>query len=96
MKKILAAIDVAAVSVAAAAGAQAAPPKPEEEKEESQVITRSGSQASSKGPAEYFTGDVRVQPLFAAEDAAAYGGAYVTFQPGARSAWHTPVAHRRR
>lgn len=51
--------------------------------------------ASSKGPAEYFTGDVRVQPLFAEEDAAAYGGAYVTFQPGARSAWHTHPAGQR-
>jgi quercetin dioxygenase-like cupin family protein len=52
------------------------------------VIIRSGSQASSMGPAEHFTGDVRVQPLFAEQDTAAYGGAYVTFQPGARSAWH--------
>ena len=59
------------------------------------MITRSGSQAASKGPAEYFTGDVRVQPLFAAEEAAAYGGVYVTFQPGARSAWHTHPAGQR-
>jgi quercetin dioxygenase-like cupin family protein len=59
------------------------------------VITRSGSQTPSKGPADYFTGDVRVQPLFAAEDAAPYGGAYVTFQPGARSAWHTHPAGQR-
>jgi 4-carboxymuconolactone decarboxylase len=59
------------------------------------VITRSGSQAASKGPAEYFTGDVRVQPLFAEEDAAAYGGGYVTFQPGARSAWHRHPAGQR-
>ena len=62
---------------------------------ESQLITRSGSQAAGKGPAEYFTGDVRVQPLFADEDAAAYGGAYVTFRPGARSAWHTHPAGQR-
>jgi 4-carboxymuconolactone decarboxylase len=59
------------------------------------VITRSGSQAPGKGPTEYFTGDVRVQPLFAAEEAAPYGGAYVTFQPGARSAWHTHPAGQR-
>jgi 4-carboxymuconolactone decarboxylase len=59
------------------------------------VITGSGSQAPRKGPAEYFTGDVRVQPLFAEEDAAAYGGGYVTFQPGARSAWHTHPAGQR-
>src|SRR4051794_20973925 len=59
------------------------------------MITRGGSQASSKGPAEYFTGDVRVQPLFADQDTAAYRGAYVTFQPGARSAWHTHPAGQR-
>jgi quercetin dioxygenase-like cupin family protein len=61
----------------------------------SQMITRGGSQAASKGPAEYFSGDVRVRPLFAAEDAAAYGGAYVTFQAGARSAWHIHPAGQR-
>jgi 4-carboxymuconolactone decarboxylase len=59
------------------------------------VIIRSGSQAPSQGPTEFFTGDVRVQPLFAAEEAAPYGGAYVTFQPGARSAWHTHPAGQR-
>jgi 4-carboxymuconolactone decarboxylase len=59
------------------------------------MITRSGSHAPSKGPAEYFTGDVRVQPLFAEEEAAAYGGGSVTFQPGARSAWHTHPAGQR-
>jgi quercetin dioxygenase-like cupin family protein len=95
MKKIPAAMTLSLLAVAAAAGAQAAPPKPEKEKEESQVIIRSGSQAASNGPAEYFTGDVRVQPLFAEEDAAAYGGGYVTFQPGARSAWHTHPARQR-
>ena len=59
------------------------------------MITRSGSQAASKGPAETFTGDVVVQPLFAAEETAPYTGAYVTFQPGARSAWHFhPVGQR--
>jgi quercetin dioxygenase-like cupin family protein len=59
------------------------------------VITRSGSQAPSTGPAEYFTGEVRVQPLFAEEAAAPYSDAYVTFQPGARSAWHTHPAGQR-
>ena len=53
------------------------------------TITRSGSQPSSKGPAEYFTGAVRVDPLFRANDPARTSGAYVTFEPGARSAWHT-------
>jgi quercetin dioxygenase-like cupin family protein len=64
-------------------------------KKESQAITHSGSQAAIKGPAETFTGDVTVQPLFADEETAAYGGAYVTFQPGARSAWHTHPAGQR-
>ena len=59
------------------------------------MIIRSGSQESRTGPAEYFTGDVRVQPLFADRDTAAYSGAYVTFQPGARSAWHRHPAGQR-
>src|SRR5215207_7497936 len=52
-------------------------------------ITRSGSQPSSKGPAEWFTGAVRVDPLFQAPDPARVSGASVTFEPGARTAWHT-------
>src|SRR6266545_461493 len=52
-------------------------------------ITRSGSQPSSKGPAEYFTGSVRVDPLFTANDPSRTSGARVTFEPGARTAWHT-------
>jgi len=53
-----------------------------------QTISRAGSQASYKGSAEYFTGNVRVDPLFPATDATPFSGAYVTFEPGARSAWH--------
>jgi len=52
-------------------------------------IKRSGSQPSGKGPAEYFTGTVRVDPLFEAADPARVVGASVTFEPGARTAWHT-------
>ena len=52
-------------------------------------IKRNGSQPSSKGPAEYFTGTVRIDPLFEAPDPARARGASVTFEPGARSAWHT-------
>ena len=59
------------------------------------MITRGGTQPPSAAPAEIFTGDVRVQPLFGPEDTAAYGGAYVTFQPGARSAWHVHPAGQR-
>jgi quercetin dioxygenase-like cupin family protein len=52
-------------------------------------ITRVGTQASGKGPADRFTGTVRVDPLFKAPDPARVGGALVTFEPGARTAWHT-------
>ena len=51
-------------------------------------IKRSGSQPSGKGPAEYFTGTVRVDPLFEAPSPARVFGASVTFEPGARTAWH--------
>src|SRR6202042_839272 len=52
-------------------------------------ITRIGSQPSGKGPADWFTGTVRVDPLFTAPDPARVVGASVTFEPGARTAWHT-------
>jgi quercetin dioxygenase-like cupin family protein len=52
-------------------------------------ITRVGTQASTKGPADWFTGNVRVDPLFQAPDPARVAGAHVTFEPGARTAWHT-------
>jgi quercetin dioxygenase-like cupin family protein len=52
-------------------------------------IKRSGSQPSGKGPTEWFTGTVRIDPLFAAHDPARAGGASVTFEPGAWTAWHT-------
>ncbi len=52
-------------------------------------IKRNGSQPSGKGPAEYFTGTVRVDPMFKAPDPARVVGASVTFEPGARTAWHT-------
>ncbi|RWP28740.1 cupin domain-containing protein [Mesorhizobium sp.] len=52
-------------------------------------ISRVGSQPSGPGPADYFTGAVRVDPLFQAPEPARVGGASVTFEPGARTAWHT-------
>lgn len=52
-------------------------------------ITRVGTLPSGKGPADWFTGDVRVDYLFAAEDPSRAAGATVTFEPGARTAWHT-------
>jgi quercetin dioxygenase-like cupin family protein len=58
-------------------------------------IKRSGSQPSGKGPAEYFTGTVRIDPLFAPPDPARVAMALVTFEPGARTAWHThPLGQR--
>ncbi|MDF2570886.1 MAG: Cupin 2 conserved barrel domain protein [Sporomusa sp.] len=58
----------------------------------SQTVTQAGSQPSYKGPAKYFTGNVRVDPLFPSNNSAHFSGAYVTFEPGARSAWHTHPA----
>jgi quercetin dioxygenase-like cupin family protein len=52
-------------------------------------IKRSGSQPSGKGSADYFTGAVRIDPLFQAPHPARVVGASVTFEPGARTAWHT-------
>jgi quercetin dioxygenase-like cupin family protein len=52
-------------------------------------IKRCGSQPSVKGPAEWFTGHVRIDPLVEAKEPARLFGASVTFEPGARSAWHT-------
>jgi quercetin dioxygenase-like cupin family protein len=52
-------------------------------------IKRNGSQPSTKGPADYFTGTVRLDAPFQASDPARVGGTTVTFEPGARTAWHT-------
>lgn len=52
-------------------------------------IRRNGSQASVKGPADWFTGTVRIDPLFQAPAPARIQAASVTFEPGARTAWHT-------
>ena len=52
-------------------------------------IKRSSSQPSTKGQADYFTGNVRIDPLFQANDATRAAGNSVTFEPAARTAWHT-------
>src|SRR6476469_6459142 len=52
-------------------------------------ITRAGTKPSAKGPADWFTGTVRIDPLFTAPSPARAAGAAVTFEPGARTAWHT-------
>jgi quercetin dioxygenase-like cupin family protein len=58
-------------------------------------IARNGSQPSQRGPTENFTGSVRIDPLFEAQDPSNAGGASVTFEPGARTAWHTHPAGQR-
>jgi quercetin dioxygenase-like cupin family protein len=60
-----------------------------------QQINRAGAQASAAGPAEFFTGRVRVDPVWAADASINTSGAWVTFEPGARSAWHTHPAGQR-
>jgi quercetin dioxygenase-like cupin family protein len=52
-------------------------------------IKRNGTRPSAKGPADWFTGTVRIDPLFEAPAPARVFGASVTFEPGARTAWHT-------
>src|SRR5262249_41841299 len=53
------------------------------------IVTRSGSQPSRQGAAENFTGSVRIDPLFTANPPSRTSGGRVTFEPGARTAWHT-------
>ncbi|CAG1019103.1 hypothetical protein BURC_03959 [Burkholderiaceae bacterium] len=93
MNRLLCAGTAAAVfALAAAAAVQAneqTPPAP------SQSIRRAGEQASTVGPAEFFTGRVRVDPVWPADGRINASGAWVTFEPGARSAWHTHPAGQR-
>ena len=56
--------------------------------ENSQIIYKAGTQKSFKGPDDFFTGDVQVDMVFPSNETAHYSGAYVTFQAGARTAWH--------
>lgn len=62
---------------------------------EGQQITRAGAQASIPGPDEYFTGRVRIDPVWPADKHVNASGALVTFEPGARSAWHIHPAGQR-
>ncbi|WP_433794833.1 (R)-mandelonitrile lyase [Actinoplanes sp. CA-252034] len=66
-----------------------------DDRRKKQTITRSQDQTSTAGSPDTFTGEVRVDTLFPASETAPYSGAYVTFQPGARSAWHTHPAGQR-
>lgn len=58
-------------------------------KEDAMKLYRNGTRPSQKGPAEWFTGDVRIDPLSTAPEPARHGAASVTFEPGARTAWHS-------
>lgn len=75
---------VAPTALGASASAAPAP-----NKESTMEITRLCSRPSREGPAEWFTGDARIDPLFDAPEPARAAGASVTFEPGARTAWHT-------
>lgn len=77
------------IGAAGLAAAQAVAPTPAQE------ITRAGAQTSAAGPAEFFTGRVRVDPVWPADENINASGAMVTFEPGARSAWHTHPAGQR-
>ena len=81
---------LAALATAGAAAAETPTPAvPAQQRNGMMEIMKNGSQPSGKGPADYFTGTVRIDPLFQAPDPARASGASVTFEPGARTAWHT-------
>jgi quercetin dioxygenase-like cupin family protein len=84
------ALCVAALQPAVAGAAETSGTSPS-----AQQITRAGSQPSVAGPAANFTGQVRVDMIWPADDGINASGALVTFEPGARSAWHTHPAGQR-
>ena len=88
-RTVLAAAACAALVHSMAALAQPAAPAAGQE------ITRAGAQASTAGPADFFTGRVRVDPVWPASEGIPASGGLVTFEPGARSAWHTHPAGQR-
>ncbi|TFZ05713.1 cupin domain-containing protein [Ramlibacter henchirensis] len=90
MKSTLATTCAVLIHLAAGTGHAQTPPT-----SAAQQITPAGSQPSAAGRAEYFTGRVRVDPLWPADPGINASGAYVTFEPGARSAWHTHPAGQR-
>ena len=86
---------IAACAAVLFTGCASAQPRAASAPPGAQRIIRAGSQASTAGPAEYFTGRVRVEPLAPADSDVNASIAYVTFEPGARSAWHTHPAGQR-
>jgi quercetin dioxygenase-like cupin family protein len=90
MKKRLLATTVLSLSMFVIAPAQAGQTKaPSAGAAQTVEVTRGGSRPSQKGPAENFTGLVRIDPLFPAREPSRAAGASVTFEAGARTAWHT-------
>jgi quercetin dioxygenase-like cupin family protein len=87
-RHLLKSAGVTAFAIRVASLARADPPQMKGQ-EFNMGITRVGTQASSKGPADWFTGTVRIDPLFQAQAPARAAGASVTFEPRARTAWHT-------
>ncbi len=90
MKPFIASMLPILLSTAHVAGAQAT--SADGSAKQAQTIMRAGSQAPSKGAAEYFTGNVRVSSLFPAHPSTPVSGHSFSFERGARSAWHTPPA----
>lgn len=86
-KFVVASAVLAAAGAVCSASAQTPPP--------AQTVVRAGSQPATQGPEQYFTGTARVEPVFAATADVPYSAGYVTFEPGARSAWHTHPAGQR-
>lgn len=78
-----------------AAALQAGAASAEKSAREGQEISRAGEQASIAGPEQSFTGRVRIDPVWPANEHISASGALVTFEPGARSAWHTHPAGQR-
>jgi len=86
--RVLASASAYANEATASSGAGGDPAVPNDDPQPT-TITRSGSQLATKGSAQTFTGSVRIDPLFQPKEPSRTSGAYVTFEPGARTAWHT-------
>jgi 4-carboxymuconolactone decarboxylase len=77
------------IAAALLAFSSAAPAEAQQHRSTTMEVQRNGSQPSGNGPADYFTGAVRIDSRFQRPDPARVGGGIVTFEPGARTAWHT-------